>query len=176
MILIIYAHPYPEHSHANRRMLEKIAGMPDVEVRSLYHLYPDFNIDIAAEQKALSRADLIVLQHPLQWYSVTPLLKLWIDKVMSYGWAYGRNGTALHGKSLLWAVTTGGGERHFALGDNPGFEALAQPLQATALYCGLRWLPPCVMHCAFSCDDSLLASHAAAYEQRLLMWREGYHG
>ena len=109
MILIIYAHPYPHHSHANKRMLEQARTLEGVEIRSLYQLYPDFNIDIAAEQEALSRADLIVWQHPMQWYSIPPLLKLWIDKVFSHGWAYGHGGTALHGKHLLWAVTTGGG-------------------------------------------------------------------
>ncbi len=87
MILIIYAHPYPHHSHANKRMLEQARTLEGVEIRSLYQLYPDFNIDIAAEQEALSRADLIVWQHPMQWYSIPPLLKLWIDKVFSHGWA-----------------------------------------------------------------------------------------
>ncbi|ECB4841041.1 glutathione-regulated potassium-efflux system ancillary protein KefF, partial [Salmonella enterica subsp. enterica serovar Kentucky] len=56
MILIIYAHPYPHHSHANKRMLEQAGTLENVEIRSLYHLYPDFNIDVAAEQEALSRA------------------------------------------------------------------------------------------------------------------------
>jgi len=98
MILIIYAHPYPRHSHANKRMLEQARTLDGVEVRSLYQLYPDFNIDIAAEQEAISRADLVVWQHPLQWYSVPPLLKLWMDKVLTHGWAYGEGGTALHGK------------------------------------------------------------------------------
>lgn len=55
MILIIYAHPYPHHSHANKRMLEQAGTLENVEIRSLYHLYPDFNIDVAAEQEALSR-------------------------------------------------------------------------------------------------------------------------
>lgn len=110
MILIIYAHPYPHHSHANKRMLEQAGTLENVEIRSLYHLYPDFNIDVAAEQEALSRASLIVWQHPMQWYSVPPLLKLWMDKVLTHGWAYGHGGTALRGKYLLWAVTTGGGE------------------------------------------------------------------
>ncbi|VTO18537.1 glutathione-regulated potassium-efflux system ancillary protein KefF [Klebsiella variicola] len=41
--------------------------------------------------------------------SVPPLLKLWMDKVLAHGWAYGHNGIALRGKSLMWAVTTGGG-------------------------------------------------------------------
>ena len=53
MILIIYAHPYPHHSHANKRMLEQARTLEGVEIRSLYQLYPDFNIDIAAEQEAL---------------------------------------------------------------------------------------------------------------------------
>lgn len=106
MILIIYAHPYPQHSHANKRMLEQAGTLDGVEIRSLYQLYPDFNIDIAAEQAALARADLVIWQHPMQWYSVPPLLKLWMDKVLAHGWAYGHNGIALRGKSLMWAVTT----------------------------------------------------------------------
>lgn len=57
MILIIYAHPYPRHSHANQRLLQAVRDLPEVEVRSLYELYPDFNIDINAEQRALERAD-----------------------------------------------------------------------------------------------------------------------
>ena len=54
MILIIYAHPYPQHSHANKRMLEQAGTLDGVEIRSLYQLYPDFNIDIAAAQAALA--------------------------------------------------------------------------------------------------------------------------
>ncbi|WP_058912202.1 glutathione-regulated potassium-efflux system oxidoreductase KefF [Entomohabitans teleogrylli] len=177
MILIIYAHPYPQHSHANRRMLEQISALPDVEVRSLYQLYPDFNINIAAEQAAVSRASLVVWQHPMQWYSIPPLLKLWIDKVLSHGWAYGHGGNALHGKSLLWAVTTGGSEHHFDIGDYPGFEVLAQPLQATAVYCGMTWLPPFAMHCTFVCDDETLSAHARRYKQCLMNWlEEEQHG
>jgi glutathione-regulated potassium-efflux system ancillary protein KefF len=50
----------------------------------------------------------------------------------------------------MWAVTTGGGESHFDIGSFPGFDVLAQPLQATALYCGMKWLPPFAMHCTLS--------------------------
>lgn len=48
MILIIYAHPYPQHSHANKRMLEQAGTLEGVEIRSLYQLYPDFNIDVGS--------------------------------------------------------------------------------------------------------------------------------
>ena len=107
MILIIYAHPYPQHSHANKRMLEQVRTLDNVEIRSLYQLYPDFNIDIAAEQEALSRADLIIWQHPMQWYSTPALLKLWIDKVFSHGWAYGPGAAALQGKTAWWVASAG---------------------------------------------------------------------
>ena len=176
MILIIYAHPYPQHSHANRKMLEQASLLPDVEVRSLYELYPDFNIDIVAEQEALSRADLVIWQHPMQWYSTPPLMKLWIDKVLAHGWAYGRGGKALHGKNVMWAVTTGGGDNHFNLGDHPGFDVLGQPLQATALYCGMNWLPHFTVHFTFVCDENTLEVQAGQYKQRLLDWREANHG
>ena len=153
MILIIYAHPYPHHSHANKRMLEQVRTLDGVEIRSLYHLYPDFNIDVAAEQAALSRADLVILQHPMQWYSTPPLLKLWLDKVLSHGWAYGHGGTALHGKSVMWAVTTGGGESHFEIGSHPGF----------------------AVHCTFICDEETLQAKARHYKQRLLAWQEEHN-
>lgn len=95
MILIIYAHPYPEKSNVNKLMLRFAANRPDVVIRSLYDLYPDFNINVEAEQEAVEQADLLVLQHPLYWYSYPPLLKLWIDKVFTRGWAYGNGATAL---------------------------------------------------------------------------------
>ncbi len=176
MILIIYAHPYPQYSHANKRMIEHAGTLEGVEIRSLYHLYPDFNIDIAAEQEALRRAELVVWQHPMQWYSVPPLFKLWIDKVLAHGWAYGHGARALQGKSLLWAVTTGGGDQHFDIGSHPGFDVLGQPLQATALYCGMNWLPPFATHCTFICDDETLQAQARRYKQLLLDWQETHHG
>ena len=56
MILIVRAHPYPQRSRAGRALLEAVHDLPDLEVRSLYDLYPDFDIDVAAEQAALARA------------------------------------------------------------------------------------------------------------------------
>ncbi|MBW7981489.1 glutathione-regulated potassium-efflux system oxidoreductase KefF [Enterobacillus tribolii] len=174
MILIIYAHPYPRHSHANQRLLDAVADVADLNVRSLYDLYPDFNINVAAEQRALEGADLIVLQHPMQWYNMPPLLKLWLDKVLEHGWAYGHEGTALHGKDFLWAVTTGGDDHHFDLGDHPGFDVLAQPIQATALYCGLNWQPCFAVHNTFACDEESLARSGERYRRLLLDYQARY--
>jgi glutathione-regulated potassium-efflux system ancillary protein KefF len=172
MILIVYAHPYPDQSRVNQQMLKRAGANPDVVIRSLYDLYPDFDIDVEAEQRAVEQAQLVVLQHPMYWYSMPPLLKLWIDKVFTHGWAYGKGATALNGKSLLWAVTTGGEHDHFQMGAYPGFAVLAQPLQATALYCHMRWLEPLVVHGAFAGGAEAQREQIEHYGERLAAWKE----
>jgi len=32
-------------------------------------------------------AKLVVWQHPIHWYGMPPLLKLWLDEVLAFGWA-----------------------------------------------------------------------------------------
>src|SRR5687767_9965001 len=108
MIELIYAHPYPARSRANALLLGAVRELPEVNVRVLYELYPDFAIDVESEQERLRTATAVVWQHPIYWYSVPPLLKLWFDKVLALGFAYGKGGSALHGKRCQWVVTTGG--------------------------------------------------------------------
>jgi NAD(P)H dehydrogenase (quinone) len=65
-----------------------------------------FTNDIKREHQLLSEADLIIFQFPLWWYSMPALLKGYIDRVFSMGWAYG-GGQALAGKKILVSMTTG---------------------------------------------------------------------
>lgn len=58
--LIVHAHPRPAQSVATRGLLLALAELPDVAVHPLYDRYPDFDIDVAAEQQALREADLII--------------------------------------------------------------------------------------------------------------------
>ena len=115
-VLVITAHPQMEHSRINRRLMRsaaKVSPAPassPVVVRDLYALYPDYLIDVPAEQALLAAASLVVWQHPIHWYSMPPLMKLWVDEVLSFGWAYGPGGTALRGKDLWLVATTGGPE------------------------------------------------------------------
>lgn len=44
--------------------------------------------DVAAEQARIDRADALVLVYPIYWWSFPALLKGWIDRVFSQGWAY----------------------------------------------------------------------------------------
>ena len=88
-ILVLYAHPDPEASVANRTMLAAISRLPHVTVHDLYAAYPDFFIDITFERELVRDHDIIVFQHPLYMYSCPSLLKEWIDVVLSKGFAHG---------------------------------------------------------------------------------------
>jgi len=173
MICVIHAHPYPRRSRANRVLAEAVRGLENVELRSLYDLYPDFDIDVEAEQRSLARAQLVVWMHPVFWYSVPGLLKHWFDQVLAYGWAYGEGGTALAGKHCLWVATTGGDADAYAPGGLHArpFRDFVPVVEQTARYCGMQWEPPYIVHGATGLDDAGLAAHAAALLPRLEPWR-----
>ena len=168
-ILVIGAHPDLAHSNVNRALTAAARGVPRVEHRDLYALYPDYLIDVAAEQRALARARLVVWQHPLQWYSMPALMKLWIDEVLGFRWAYGPGGHALRGKDL-WLVTSTGGSADSYRSDGHNryyFDAFLPPYEQTAVLCGLRFLPPLVLHAAHRVSTAEIEAHAALFAQRL---------
>ncbi|WP_339532658.1 NAD(P)H-dependent oxidoreductase [Pseudomonas mucidolens] len=43
--------------------------------------------DVQAEQARIDRADALILVYPIYWWSLPALLKGWIDRVFSNGWA-----------------------------------------------------------------------------------------
>ena len=103
-------------------------------VRHLDALYPDRRIDVAAEQAVLMAHDRIVFQHPFYWYSTPPLMKQWLDELLTYGWDYGPGGTQLEGKEWLSAISTGGPADSYTAGgyDTFSMSELLKPLQQTA--------------------------------------------
>ncbi|ONG54807.1 NAD(P)H dehydrogenase [Pseudoroseomonas deserti] len=44
--------------------------------------------DVRAEQRRLDRADMLVLVYPVYWWAMPGLMKGWIDRVFTQGWAY----------------------------------------------------------------------------------------
>jgi glutathione-regulated potassium-efflux system ancillary protein KefF len=169
MITVIYAHPHPARSRAGRVLLDAVRDLPDLAVHSLYDLYPDFSIDVEAEQRALAASRLVVWQHPLYWYSVPALLKLWFERVLAHGWAYGEGGTALRGKDCLWVATTGGPPDWYTA-EGPHaypFDAFAPVIRQTARFCGMNWLDHIVVQGAHRIDEDALAAAACDYRQRL---------
>ena len=127
-----------------------------------------------AEQRALASAQVIVWLHPLYWYSVPPLLKLWFDKVLAFGWAFGPGVGALRGKRCQWVVTTGGDLGAYSPGGLHGhpFEAFVAPIEQTARFCGMSWSPPLVVHGAHRIDEAALRAQGTRLRERLeALWR-----
>lgn len=174
--LILLAHPHLQHSRIHRHLLEAVrqSGLADLEVRDLYALYPDYLIDVPAEQAALAAARLVVWQHPLQWYGMPALMKLWVDEVLAFGWAYGPGGRTLHDKDL-WLLTSTGGSTHAysesGYNRHP-FDAFLPPYRQTAALCGMRFLPPRVLHGAHRASGPELQAFAAGTVERLRHYPE----
>jgi glutathione-regulated potassium-efflux system ancillary protein KefF len=169
MVVLVFAHPYPDRSRANRRLLEAVAELEGVDVRSLYDMYPGFDIDVAAEQAALERASAVVWQHPTYWYTVPGLLKHWFDKVLLRGFAYGEGGTALRGKRCLWVVTTGGDDEAYTEAGMHGraFESYKPVVEQTAVFCGMRWEEPLIVQGVHDLEDGALDAAAGTYRARV---------
>ncbi len=176
-ILILLAHPELAHSRvaSTLQAAAKNLQTPRIECRDLYRLYPDYNIDVAAEQAALSEAQLLVWLHPLHWYGMPALLKLWVDEVLQFGWAYGPGGRALQDKDL-WVVCSSGGSAQDYRPEGHHQHALEDfllPQAQTARLCGMRFLPPLVLHGAHRVDDAQLHQHGLRFTQALLNYPHG---
>jgi glutathione-regulated potassium-efflux system ancillary protein KefG len=147
-VLVLFAHPALEKSRVHRAMLSRIPQDPRLRVNDLYEAYPRLDIDVPREQDLLTAHDTVVFQFPFYWYSTPPMLKQWQDLVLLHGWAYGSTGNALEGKSLICAVSTGGGEGSY---EPEGYNRhtvreLLAPIEQTAALCKMRFLPPWVVY------------------------------
>jgi glutathione-regulated potassium-efflux system ancillary protein KefF len=168
-IYLLAAHPSWRHSRVNRRLLAAAREVTGVDVQDLYASYPDYDVDVAAEQARVAAARMIVMLHPIQWYSMPALQKLWLDDVLTHGWAYGLGGGALMGKDLWLVATTGGSQTSYhPRGYNRyAFDAFLPPYEQTAALCGMRFLPPLLLHGAHGVDEETVAAHVDVFRQRL---------
>lgn len=104
--------------------------------------------DIRAEQQRIDRADALVLVYPVYWWSMPGLLKGWIDRVFSNGWAYDdRSGGGIRkllGRLPVHLVALGGADlrtyaRHGYFGamrtqiDHGIFDYCGAPVSTTEL-------------------------------------------
>ena len=167
-IYVVAAHPNWRESRVNRKLLHAAQAVASVQVCDLFSRYPDYCIDVPAEQAQLASAQLVVLLHPVQWYAMPALLKLWLDDVLTHGWAYG-GGHALQGKDLWLVATTGGPqESYHPQGYNRYFfDAFLPPYEQTATLCGMRFLPPLILHGAHSVPEAQVQHHVETFRDRL---------
>lgn len=163
--IILVFHPDLAHSRVNKTLVNALGQ--EIEVRDMYQLYPDFKIDVATEKRYLERAERIVLQFPLYWYSSPALLKQWLDDVLEFGWAYGVGGNALKQKELLLAVSPGASNYGSKNGVEYTVTELLRPFQATSQLIQMKYLKPFITLGASSISDEKLQAQAKKYSKYL---------
>lgn len=169
--LIVLSHPNMEESIVNKALVETIKGENEILVHDLYGTYTTVeNIDIAKEQELLCAHEQIIFQFPLYWFSSPAMLKEWLDKVFSYGFAYGHEGTKLAGKAACIVISAGSplseysttGYNHYTI------EEYLLPLKASIAYAGMEFKGIFAVGGALSITPEALAQGAADYRNFIL--------
>lgn len=130
--------------------------------------------DILAEQEKLLWCDALVMEFPLWWFSLPAILKGWVDRVFTMGFAYGggrwydRGGLA--GRRAMLALTTGGSQTIFSpRGLNGDIEQILFPINHGILYfVGFDVLPPFIAWAPARVGEEQRRQYLAEYRERLL--------
>jgi NAD(P)H dehydrogenase (quinone) len=134
-VLVIYAHPNPKSF--NHAILEEFTrGLEDGghmhEIVDLYAIDFDPRVrleelaqfsggqvakDALDQQQKVASADALAFIHPMWGWSIPAILKGWLERIFSYGFAYrqsekGMEGLLKHSKALVLS-TAGGPEEYY---------------------------------------------------------------
>jgi NAD(P)H dehydrogenase (quinone) len=175
-ILIVYAHPNPESF--NHAILEAFTrGLSEsghsYEVVDLYATR--FNPcldggdlakltagktpeDIRAQQERVSGAEGIVFIHPIWWSGAPAILKGWVDRVFSMGFAYKFDektgypvGLLKHGKSLV--INTAGAREEDAKASGMTETINRAEVEGVLKFCGVREAHHVIFYNVIMSDD-----------------------
>ena len=162
-ILVNVFHPDLKESRINKAMMEAISNQTNITVRDLYREYVDLKftetISLETEKKFLLDHDRIVFQHPIYWYNSPPLMKKWVEDVLTDDWAYGERGNELSGKEWLHAVSCAGPNTSYRPGGFNGFSLgeFLRPYQQTAALCKMVFCPTfSIYHVCHLSDEQLM--------------------
>lgn len=178
----LYAMQWKSQVDADDFLLDKRSETLNV-VRSSKEAYESDRLteDVKAEQKKLLRADALIFQFPLWWFSMPAILKGWIDRVYAFGFGYGvgehsekrwgdRYGEGtLKGKRALLIVTTGGWAEHYSeRGINGLIDDILFPINHGVLfYPGFDVLPSFVAYKTMDMDAKRFAEITAPLRIKL---------
>ncbi|XP_061556743.1 NAD(P)H dehydrogenase [quinone] 1 isoform X2 [Phycodurus eques] len=129
--------------------------------------------DIVAEQRKVEKAELIIFQFPLYWFSVPAIMKGWMDRVLTQGFAFSlekmyNNGIFKDKKAML-SFTTGATESMFRPdGINGDINVALWPLQnGTLHFCGFQVLAPQIFWGPAHCPAVVRAAMLEEWSVRL---------
>ena len=129
--------------------------------------------DVHAEQAKVAAADLLLFHFPVWWFGMPAILKGWVDRVFSRGFAYsaGRKYERghFHGKRAMLCITTGTAS---TLYEPDGIDGdllhVLWPIHNGMLaYTGFTVLPPFVAWMPGRVEAGERAAYLMAYRERL---------
>ncbi|WP_040838306.1 NAD(P)H oxidoreductase [Nocardia brevicatena] len=154
--LVVVAHPRPDSltAHIARLAVRRLSAVgcridlldlhaENFDPRMTVADTPDWNNrdktyspEVESHMRRILAADIVIAVFPVYWIHIPAILKGWIDRVWTYGFAYGRSKPRLAGKRMLWLGLAG------AADDDAVVEIMQQSLSAQlndgiAYYCGL---------------------------------------
>lgn len=83
----------PRYGDADLAVLRGAGGIPD---------------DVLREQERVERADALVFVHPVYWWGMPALMKGWLDRVLTFGWAFGTDQATAIAERDVHLVRLGG--------------------------------------------------------------------
>lgn len=75
--LLLFSHTFWDNSKVNKALLESAKSLPNLTIHNLNTAYPNGAIDVAKEVELLEKAQKIIFQFPLFWFSTPALMKEW---------------------------------------------------------------------------------------------------
>jgi len=130
--------------------------------------------DILIEQRKVLDCQLMIFQFPLWWFTMPAILKGWMDRVLTMGFAYDRDGRwydhgGLKGRRAMLSLTTGDPASCFTpRGIHGSMDAILWPIQrATLSHCGFEVLPPFIAYGPGRASDEERSRMLSEYAERL---------
>lgn len=177
-VLVVYAHPNPQSF--NHAILEAFtAGLAEAqheyEIVDLYAV--NFNPclsgkdlsnlfertpadDIRAQQEKVSSSDAVVFIYPVWWTGPPAILKGWIDRVLSMGFAYGFDekdghpvGLLKNRKALVLNTAGSAAEEASMSGSADALKKIQDDL--TLRFCGINDVGHVIFHNIIMADETV---------------------
>lgn len=129
--------------------------------------------EIKREQEKLKWCDLLIFQFPLWWFSLPAVMKGWVDRVFTPGFAYGGGKLfeegPLRGRRAMLSLTTGGLPEAFGADGRYGnlHEILHHINYGMLAFCGFEVHEPFCIHGPARLAPEDRAERLSAYRSRL---------
>lgn len=149
--LVLIAHEaLHTKSQMSKAIVELMKENGHFDFIEVYKEYTDhnWNLDVEKHQKKLLEYDEIIILSPVQWYNTTPIMRRYLNDVLTTGYAfnYSEKGeplpAKLKGKKIRMFTTSFGDEHSYTKNGLNMFsiKELFSWLHSTANYIGMHYL------------------------------------